>query len=88
MRYYKITSGDHILLVGIGKGGVEITAQEYIQIKNVIANRPDAPDGYGYRLTDDLMWEMYQPPESDPVDDEATEADYQDALKDMGVNLA
>lgn len=42
--------------------GKEITAAEYDRIKTIIGNRPTAPDGYGYRLTEGLEWEMYEMP--------------------------
>ena len=39
--------------------GKEITADEYDHILNIIRNKPTAPDGYGYRLTDGIEWELY-----------------------------
>ena len=50
--------------------GEEITEAEYNHIKAIIDNRPTAPDGYGYRLTINLEWELYEIP---PVEDEPTE---------------
>ena len=38
------------------------------------------------RLRTDLTWETYALPE-EPIEEEATEADYQAALAQMGVNL-
>lgn len=58
MRYYKVISDGHILLIGTGTAGEEITENEYAEIKNVIANAPTAPDGYAYVLTDSLEWEL------------------------------
>ena len=50
--------------------GEEITEAEYNRIKSIIDNRPTAPSGYGYRLTADLEWELYELPiiEDDPID--------------------
>lgn len=38
----------------------EITAEQYNEILTMLRNRPNAPEGYGYRLTDDLQWELYE----------------------------
>ena len=48
--------------------GEEITETEYNEILSMLRSRPDAPDGYAYRLTKDLVWEQYElpPDESDP----------------------
>lgn len=48
--------------------GVEISETEYNHIKEIIANRPTAPDGFGYHLTVDLEWELYELP---IIEDEA-----------------
>lgn len=58
-----ITTGQHYW------HGTEITADEYQRIKTIIDNRPTAPDGYGYRLTEHLDWELYEM----PVDIEMTD---------------
>lgn len=42
--------------------GEEITADEYQRILSIIDNRPTAPEGYGYRLTVGLEWELYELP--------------------------
>ena len=65
--------------------GLEITAAEYDHIKSIIANRPTAPDGYGYRLTENLEWELYELPPEEVTDEEATAEDYEAALSEMGV---
>ncbi len=66
--------------------GEKITEAEYGEILSMLRNRPTAPDGCGYRLTADLVWELYDLP---PVeeDTEATEEDYIAALQDMGVEV-
>ena len=66
--------------------GKEITESEYNHIKAIIDNRPTAPVGFGYRLTDKLEWELYELP-TEEADEEATEADYQNALREMGVSV-
>lgn len=45
-----------------------ISQQEYERVKAIVNQKPDPPEGYGYRLTADLTWELYElPEESDPV---------------------
>lgn len=69
-RYYKQTDAVYILAIGVGVGGMEISADEYSEILSVIQNRPSA-DGKGYRLKTDLTWEAYDlPPEPEPSDED------------------
>ena len=69
-RYYKQTDSMYILAVGVGTGGIEISADEYSEILSVIQNRPTA-EGKGYRLKADLTWEEYDlPPVPEPSDDD------------------
>ena len=69
-RYYKQTDSMYILAVGVGVGGVEISADEYSEILSVIQNRPTA-EGKGCRLKTDLTWEEYDlPPVPEPSDDD------------------
>lgn len=74
-RYYKQTDDVYILAVGVGVGGMEISAAEYSEILSIIQNRPSA-DGKGYRLKTDLTWEAYDlPPVSEPSDDDEISTD-------------
>ena len=69
-RYYKQTDSMYILAIGVGAGGIEISADEYSEILSVIQNRPTA-EGKGYRLKADLTWEEYDPPTvPEPSDDD------------------
>ena len=48
-------------------GADAITQAEYERVKATVDQRPVPPDGYGYRLTADLTWELYElPEEADP----------------------
>lgn len=47
-----------------------ITAEEYTEILAMFRNRPIAPDGYGYKLTESLEWELYELPAVEETDDE------------------
>lgn len=64
----------------------EITAVQYNEIQTIIRNRPTAPEGYEYRLTNDLEWELYELPAEEQEDEEATVEDYQAALAELGVS--
>ena len=88
MKYYKQIKDDYILSIGKNIGGVAIDADEYNDIKKVIDTMPKK-NGCGYRLKTDLTWEEYELPiiEESEVFEEATEADYQNALAEMGVRL-
>lgn len=47
------------------RDGKEITAGKYNEILTLLRNRPTAPEGYGYRLTEDLQWELYELPHTE-----------------------
>ena len=77
MRYFvQYGKKNHIIAIGTGAGGTEITKVEYDEIMAIIQNRPSA-DGKGYRLKTDLTWEAYDlPPEPEPSDaDELSDAE-------------
>lgn len=86
MRYYKVIENGYIYLVGTNCGGQEITEQVFNTIMQVIRNKPKAKEGYDYKLKEDLEWELFELPIFDD-EEEATEADYQSALEDLGVNF-
>lgn len=75
MRYNKTLKNGYIMAVGTGGGGIEITSEEYAQIMNVIQNRPTPPEGYDYRLKEDLTWEQYELPIVDPVEEEISDSE-------------
>ena len=71
MRYFvQYGKKNHIIAIGTGAGGTEITKIEYDEIMAIIQNRTSA-DGKGYRLKADLTWEAYDlPPEPEPSDED------------------
>lgn len=71
MRYFvQYGKKNHIIAIGTGAGGTEITKVEYDEIMAIIQNRP-AAEGKGYRLKSDLTWEAYDlPPEPEPSDED------------------
>lgn len=68
--FYKYINDKFIIGVGTGSSGEEITEQEYNSILDKINNRPEAPEGYSYRLTTSLKWELCEVPKTEPTADE------------------
>jgi hypothetical protein len=57
--------------------GEEITETQYNEILSMLRSRPTAPEGFGYRLTPALAWELYALPpveETEPTEEEYAEA--------------
>lgn len=48
--------------------GVEITAERYAEIRAILDEMPEAPEGYFFVLTEELVWELQETP--DPDEDE------------------
>ena len=67
---YKYINENFIIGVGIGSGGEEITEKEYNSILDKINNRPEAPEGYSYRLNTSMEWELCEVPKIEPTADE------------------
>lgn len=74
----------HSVAAGVSAENSNIAEGEYNQIKTIIENQPTAPDGFYYRLTESLEWELC---EMDAIEEAATEEDYQAALGNLGVVL-
>lgn len=75
MRYCKTVLDGYIVAIGQGGGhGEEITEAEYNSIMAILRNAPTAPDGYAYRLTESLEWEMYETPVED-IDPDLTDSE-------------
>lgn len=55
--------------------GEEISETKYNEILDIIRNRPEAPEGYSYRLTSDIEWELYEASIVEDTDPELTEAE-------------
>ena len=73
IRYYKAVENGYILGIGTGFGGVEITQKEHQRIREIVRTRPAPPEGYDYRLREDLTWEEYQLPIIDPAEEEISD---------------
>lgn len=68
--FYKYINDKYIIGVGTGSGGEEITEQEYNALLDKINNRPEAPEGYSYRLTTAMEWELAEIPKIEPTSEE------------------
>lgn len=83
--YRKNIENGYIVSLVKGVSNGNITEEEYNTILDVIRSKPTPPEGYDYKLKEDLIWELYELPVVPPEDEEATEADYVDALGRFGV---
>lgn len=71
--YWKQSINGYVTAIGTGKGSEEITETQYNEILSLLQSRPIAEEGFDYRLTADLQWELYEVPiaeESDEITDE------------------
>lgn len=84
--YQKNISDGYIVSIVSGVTNGNITEAEYNTILSTIRAKPTPPQGYDYKLREDLTWELYELPIVPPEDEEATEEDYKSALNAMGVN--
>ena len=71
--FYKYIDDKFIIGVGTGAGSEEISEQEYNAILEKINNRPEAPEGYSYRLTTAMEWELCETPNIEPTAEEIIE---------------
>lgn len=88
MKYFKATDGNFIAAVMTGESGEqEISREEYERILFAIEDCPEAPEGYLYRLRENLEWELWEAPFPLPADEEADAQDYLAALAQLGVKV-
>ena len=73
--FYKYINDKYIIGVGTGAGGEKISEQEYSTILDKINNRPEAPEGYSYRLTTAMEWELVEVPKIEPTAEEIIESE-------------
>lgn len=80
MRYKGLVSNGYVVgFVSLPDG---VLSEE--QVQNILSTKPEAEEGYAYRLKEDYTWELYTLPE--PEEEEATEEDYKSALNQLGVS--
>ena len=73
------------------RDNAEITEEKYNEIMAILKNRPSAPVGYSYRLTEDLQWKLYELPKEEtdePIESDMTEIEEKAKAYDiiMGVS--
>ncbi len=74
--YGKYIKNGYIIGLSVGAGaGKPITEKEYNKILAVIENRPQAPEGYTYRLTTSLEWELCELPPVEANEEENIESE-------------
>lgn len=74
----------HGVVKGVNPENSNISEEEYTNIKAIFETTPTAPEGFYYRLKENLEWELCEIP---TIEERATETDYQTALKSLGVNF-
>ena len=87
---YKIIDNGYIQAIGTGSpppNGEAIERPEFNHLLEVMQSRPVPEPGYGFRLTADLIWEQYEIPAVDDSEEEATEDDLLDAMRELGVEV-
>lgn len=57
MKYFKNIENGYIVSVSTVHGQIEITKEEYDEILSIVKNIPQAPEGFEYRIKDDLTLE-------------------------------
>lgn len=85
IAYYKYIEDGYIVSVQtLNNASSEgnITEEEYNEILGIIRNAPSAPEGYVYRLREDLAWELCElPPAPEPEEEEVTMDEVGEALE-------
>ena len=51
------------VVAGVSAGNSNCNEAEYMMVRDVLRHRPEAPDGYYFRLRNDLEWELCRVPE-------------------------
>ena len=87
MEYIKHIENGYIVSVQTNapEGTGNCTEDEYITILGLVNTAPVPPEGYEYRLTEELEWVLCELPKTEEA--EATEEDYQESLREMGVSV-
>ena len=58
---YRINIADgyiHGVVKGVSEKNANCTEEDYNRAKAILENTPDAPNGYYYRLKENLEWEL------------------------------
>ncbi len=65
MNYYKY-GGNYLKTNDTLPDAEVITETQYQAILEIIRSRPEIPEGYSARLTEELTWELYPLPPEEP----------------------
>ena len=65
MNYYKL-GGNYLKTNDTLPNAEVITETQYQAILEIIRSRPEIPEGYSARLTDEMTWELYPLPPEEP----------------------
>ena len=69
--FYRINKEDgyiHGVVAGVNPENANCTEAEYLEIKAILENAPTAPEGFYYRLKENLEWELCEfKPEPDTL---------------------
>ena len=66
MMHYAINYDDGYItgvVAGVSGAYSNCNEAEYMMVRDMLRHRPEAPDGYYFRLRDDLQWELTAVPE-------------------------
>ncbi len=81
MLYY-IQNGNYIATQSVLTDAEPITEAQYNAMLDILRSRPEIPEGYGARLTEDLTWELYPlPPGRDPANEDISDQEFCDILR-------
>ena len=60
MEYKIVITDGYILGVGEVPNGGNISKAEFDRMTDIINQKPTAPEGYDYKLTEGLEWELFE----------------------------
>lgn len=69
MGFLKIEKDGYILGLAKVDGQGNVSEAEYNALTEILRNAPTAPEGYQYRLTLGLEWELSEIPVTDPAEE-------------------
>ena len=65
MNYYKM-NGNYLQTNDTLPDAEAVTEAQYQAMLEIIRSRPEIPEGYSARLTENLTWELYPLPPEEP----------------------
>ena len=71
MRKFKIILNGYLVCIGEGMSGIEISDDEYSTLYALMRDKPEAPEGYEYRINEQNEYKLVEVeplPEPEPDD--------------------